>query len=304
MDELMKMGVKNILNRIFTKNKKIVICGLDNAGKSTMVSFLQNGTFIEQAPTLGKEQTYLEIHGIRMNLIDMGGQKDFRSLWLGEMKDAECVIFMIDAHHAERFKEAKIELWKLSSVFKSKPLIILANKYDLEPVASLKDIIKALDLDKLPSFQVLPISCKTGYGIVSAFSKIYYKLTGKHLSIKVSPIALTVFDKGGIPLTSTSREDILQGGLFSAIMSFVKQSFNSDLNQLKVGDHIILFKQSEHLMGSAVLKNYESIDIEEAEIGLGELLAHLEHMCPELEKQQMDTDKIEYLVNQYSTNLI
>ena len=37
------MGVKDILKRIFTKEKKVVICGLDSAGKTTLVSFLQNG---------------------------------------------------------------------------------------------------------------------------------------------------------------------------------------------------------------------------------------------------------------------
>jgi GTPase SAR1 family protein len=40
------MGVKNIIQKLFAKEKKIVICGLDNAGKSTLVSFLQSGTFV------------------------------------------------------------------------------------------------------------------------------------------------------------------------------------------------------------------------------------------------------------------
>ena len=100
------MGLRNILNRVFLKDKKVVICGLDNAGKTTMVSFLQKGTFIEHTPTMGKEQSMIEVQGIRINLMDMGGQKDFRSLWLGEMKDAQCVIFMLDASAPERFCEA------------------------------------------------------------------------------------------------------------------------------------------------------------------------------------------------------
>ncbi len=298
------MGVKDIVKHIFTKNKKVVICGLDSAGKTTLVSFLQNGTFIEHAPTLGKELTILEIHGIRISLLDMGGQKDFRSLWLGEMQDAECVIFMIDAHDQSRFKEAKLELWKLSSIFKTKPLIVLANKYDLEPAASLKEIIEALELNNIQSFQVLPISCKTGYGIVNAFSKIYYNLSGKQLSRKVNPMALTVYDKGGVPLTSTTKEDILKGGLFAAITVFIKESFQSELNQLKLGEHVILVKQSKHLMGSIILKDSDSIDVKEAEIELGELLGHLENMYPELEQEKLDTEKIEYLVKEYSTNLL
>ena len=298
------MGVKDIIKRIFTKEKKIVIIGLDNSGKTTLVSFLQNGTFIEHAPTMGKELTTIEIQGIRINVMDMGGQKDFRDLWLHEMNDTECIIFMIDAYDRERFKEAKNELWKLADVFKKKPLIVLANKYDLQPVAQIGEIIEELELSKINSFEILPISCKTGYGIVPAFMKIYYRLTGKQLKKKIDIKAVTIFDKGGIPLTSSSREDVLQGGLYAAINSFVQKSFNSELEQLKVGENVIIFKRSKHLLGSVVINEMDNIDVREAEEGLSELLYHLENMCPELEKNQLKPEKIGFLVQQYATNLL
>lgn len=298
------MAVKNLLRRIFTKEKKIVICGLDSAGKTTMVSFLQNGTFMEHTPTMGKEMTTMEVQGIRINIMDMGGQKDFRDLWIGEANHAECVIFMIDAYARERFNEARDELWKLSDVFKKKPLVVLANKYDLQPVAQISEIIDVLELKRLPSFEVLPISCKTGYGIVRAFMKIYYKLTGKQLTRRLSVKGVTVFDKAGIPLTSSSNQDILQGGLFSAISSFVQESFNSELNQLKIGNHFIIFKRSKNLLGSIVLSDSDNVDPQEAEDGLSELLCHLENMCPELGSDQLEPQKIEYLLDQYASNLL
>ena len=298
------MGIRNILKRIFTKEKKIVICGLDSSGKTSLVSFLQTGTYIEHTPTMGKELTKLEVQGVRINLMDMGGQRDFRDLWLGELSTAECVIFMIDAYARERFSEAKDELWKLSSIFKTKPLVVLANKMDKDPVASIPVILKSLELYKIDSFEILPISCKTGYGIVPAFTKIYYKLTGKQLVKKVVPKALTIFDKGGIPLTSTSNEDILQGGLFAAITTFVKESFQSELNQIKFEDNVIIFKRTKHLMGSIILNQKDAINSDDAEMGLEELLIHLENMCPELEEDILEREKIEYLVNEYSTNIM
>ncbi|MGM0470398.1 MAG: ADP-ribosylation factor-like protein [Promethearchaeati archaeon] len=298
------MGIKNILRRIVSKDKKIVITGLDNAGKTTMVSFLQTGTFIDHTPTMGKEETAIEVQGVRMNLIDMGGQKDFRSLWQGELNDAAFSIFMVDAADKERFKEAKEELWKLSTVIKELPIIVLANKYDLPTVASLGEIIEALDLQKLSSFEVLPISCKTGYGIVKAFKKIYYKLTGEQLTKRLKPKALTIFNKGGVPLTSTSSDDVLKGGLFSAITHFIKESFNSELNQLKLEGNTIIFRRSKNLMGSIVIDDAENIDPKDAEEGLNELLYHLENMCPELEKEKLDEEKLKFLVEQYSTNLL
>jgi small GTP-binding protein len=298
------MGIRGILKKIFTKEKKVVICGLDNSGKTSLVSFLETGTFIEHTPTMGKELTRLNVQGVRINLMDMGGQRDFRELWLGELSDAECVIFMIDAHATERFSEAKYELWKLASAFKSKPLIVLANKMDLDPCATIPVILKSLELFKIDSFEILPISCKTGYGIVPAFTKIYYKLTGKRIVNKVIPKALTIFDKGGIPLTSTTNEDILQGGLFAAITNFVKESFQSELDQIKIEDNVIIFKRTKHLMGSVILHQKDAINSGDAEAGLEEILIHLENMCPELDQDILERGKIEYLVKEYSTNIM
>jgi len=301
------MGLFDIIKKVFTKDKKIVICGLDNAGKSTLVSFLENGTFIEHTPTMGKEQTTIEVQGVKVNIVDMGGQKDFRSLWLGEMEDAECVIFMIDASATHRFKEAKEELIKLSPLLEKKPLIILANKYDLKNVAQISEIMGALELEKFKSFEIIPISSKTGYGIVRAFSKIYFKLTGKSLSQKVVPKAITIFDEGGIPLTTQQGEttdlEILRGGLYTAISSFVKESFDRELNQLKLDGYVIILKRSTHLMGSIIIEDRNSIDITEAESRLGELLNHLENMCPELKDKELNNEKIDYLTQQFATNL-
>lgn len=134
--------------------------------------------------------------------------------------------------------------------------------------------------------------------------KVYYKLTGKQLINKVSRKALTVFDKGGIPLTSISNEDILQGGLFAAITTFVKESFKSELNQIKFEDNIIIFKRTKHLMGSVILNQRDVVNSDEAESGLEELLEHLENMCPELEEDILEREKIEYLVKEYSTNIM
>ena len=301
------MGIFDIIKKVFTKDKKLIICGLDYAGKSTLVSFLENGTFIEHTPTMGKEQTTIEVNGLKVNIVDMGGQKDFRSLWLGEMEDAECVIFMIDASARHRFKEAKEELIKLSPLLEKKPLIILANKYDLKDVAQISEIMDALELEKFKSFEIIPISSKTGYGIVQAFSKIYYKLSGKKLSHKVTPKALTVFDQGGIPITTQEGEttdlEILRGGLYAAISSFVKESFDRELNQLKLDGYVIILKRSPHLMGSIIIEEHNSIDITEAESRLGELLNHLENMCPELKDEKLDNNKIDYLTQQFATNL-
>jgi len=90
----------------------------------------------------------------------------------------------------------------------------------------------------------------------------------------------------------------------SIINSFVKESFNSELNQLKMSGNVIILKRSKHLMGSIVISDQDNIDPKVAEEGLNELLCHLENMCPELGRDQLDTGKIEFLVEQYASNIL
>jgi len=71
-----------------------------------------------------------------------------------------------------------------------------------------------------------------------------------------------------------------------------------------MGGNVIVFKRSKNLMGSLILSDSDNIDVKEAEDGLNELLCHLEHMCPEIEKNQLDTEKLSYLVEQYASNLL
>ena len=53
-----------------------------------------------------------------------------------------------------------------------------------------------------------------------------------------------------------------------------------------------------------MLNDSDNIDPQEAEDGLNELLCHLENMCPELGSDQLEPQKIEYLLDQYASNLL
>ncbi|MBD3339858.1 MAG: hypothetical protein GF353_12165 [Candidatus Lokiarchaeota archaeon] len=57
------------------------------------------------------------------------------------------------------------------------------------------------------------------------------------------------------------------------------------------------------MLGSIVLES-EDINHKEAETGLLNLLNHIEIMCPELERDELDQNKIEFFVKQYATNLL
>jgi small GTP-binding protein len=288
------MNLKKLLKKIFGGAKKVVVCGLDNAGKTTMVNYLKKGRFEDQYPTPGKEETAIEVEGVRMNIVDLGGQKDFRTLWLGEAKDADCVIFMVDASNLDRFPEARREMWKVSSVVKNLPLIVFSNKIDLDH-ASRSEVMDALDLSSLRSFEILEMSCKTGEGLEEAFIRIYYRITGEKLQRKGLLKLITICDQQGVPLATekaTSVKEDLADKSLAALSQFLK-SLGDEAREINLGDDVMVVKRADRFLGSVVIESPDNLDIRDAKSGLVELLKTLEH---DLESVEVSPDEMQQLL--------
>ena len=117
------MGLFDFLRKT-TKNK-VLFLGLDSSGKSTIISFLQTGHFVEHTPTMGKARTDIEVQGLKISLFDMGGQTNFRKMWLGELNGAKLVIYVLDSTDTARFSEAKKELDALLPTIKANNISVL-----------------------------------------------------------------------------------------------------------------------------------------------------------------------------------
>ncbi|MHA1681763.1 MAG: ADP-ribosylation factor-like protein [Promethearchaeota archaeon] len=194
------MGIFSNLKRK-TKNKAVFL-GLDGSGKSTIISFLQEGRFIKHTPTMGKQKREFNISGTKMSLFDMGGQEDFRDLWLGELRDSKCVVFVIDKNREDRFDEAREEFNKILPLVKKRgiKLLVLVNKHDLSEANSVGKITRYFNLIQLESFELLEISAKTGYNMADAFTKFYSLLTDEHIEKNVLTRAISIYNASGNPI--------------------------------------------------------------------------------------------------------
>lgn len=123
---------------------RLMMVGLDNAGKTTALNQLKLRQFAHTVPTLGFNLEKISYEGLDFNIWDIGGQEKIRSLWLHYAEDNDGVIFMIDASDTERLELARVELRKLFSVpsLKEVPYCIFLNKQDL-PGAIKKDQMEA-----------------------------------------------------------------------------------------------------------------------------------------------------------------
>nr|MDO8114305.1 ADP-ribosylation factor-like protein [Candidatus Sigynarchaeota archaeon] len=291
-------------------NHKAVFLGLDNSGKSTIISFLQEGRFVDHTPTMGKKNMDMEIGGTRLSLFDMGGQQDFRQLWLGEIKNAKVVVFVIDASAPQRFGEAKKELDVLIPAIKEHKisLLILANKHDVPGAVNLSKIITAFNLTEMDNFEIMEISAKTGYGMADAFAKFYSSLTGEKVRKNVLAKAISVFDKGGTPIVTTYNKNevervAIEGGFLVPITQFSKMKMQDDEQSIitfeseKNGTFVVA--KSKNLIGSLLWTNDLGVPLDQSKSALKEMLAHLE-----LTAACSDTNSIAFHVEHYCTNII
>ncbi|MFX1534988.1 MAG: ADP-ribosylation factor family protein [Promethearchaeota archaeon] len=176
------MGFLQKLRRIAVKKQhrvKVSWIGLDRAGKTTLIKKITKDVFDPKTKrTLGMN---VEEFSVENNLVftswDIGGQLIFReTLWEAYMAGSMGVIYVVDSADANRFTEAKEELWRYvmdnPKVASDIPILVLANKQDLETAISAGKIAIVLELHKVTthSYAILPVSAKTGFNIEVALN--------------------------------------------------------------------------------------------------------------------------------------
>lgn len=168
----------SIFKRLFGLSKpnvplKIVLLGLDFAGKSSFVKYLQVGEISKTTRTMGFNVESVKKEGLEIDLLDIGGQGTFRTtLWPKFLeRGADCILYIVDATDRDRLLVNEEEFGRLLNfpTIKGVPIVILANKQDLPDALSCGEValgLKILELsNELRSFQVFPTSMKTGEGI-------------------------------------------------------------------------------------------------------------------------------------------
>ena len=159
----------------------IVMAGLDNAGKSTILQYTRKGIHVSTAATLGFEVDTLDIEALRFKIFDLGGQKRFRDIWEGFLRRADVFIYVVDAADEERFGESKEEFDRALQYIQTRTFIaFFINKIDIAPVENSEKISSIFELDKVDQEkEVFKTSGLTSEGLRQAFYWIYEKITGK-----------------------------------------------------------------------------------------------------------------------------
>ena len=92
---------------------KLIIVGLDNAGKTTTLYKLHLGEVVMTQPTIGSNVEEVKCGNVSFEVWDLGGQTTLRQSWSSYYRDTAAVIMMVDSTDRARVGLVKEELFKL-----------------------------------------------------------------------------------------------------------------------------------------------------------------------------------------------
>merc|ERR1712137_105166 len=171
-DSTMGLSFAKLFSRMFgSREMRILMVGLDAAGKTTILYKLKLGEIVTTIPTIGFNVENVEYKNINFTVWDVGGQDKIRPLWRHYYQNTQAIIFVVDSSDKERIDginnqehSAKEELERMlqEDELKNSILLVFANKQDLPNVMSVSEITKRLGLNKLENRQwYIQASCAT-----------------------------------------------------------------------------------------------------------------------------------------------
>uniref|UniRef100_H2Y3F2 ADP-ribosylation factor n=3 Tax=Ciona intestinalis TaxID=7719 RepID=H2Y3F2_CIOIN len=130
---------------------RIMMVGLDAAGKTTILYKLKLGEIITTIPTIGFNVKTVEYKNISFTVWDVGGQDKNRPLWRHYIQNIQGLIFVVDSNDRERIAEAKEELYRLISEdeLREASVLVYANKQDLPNAMTVAAVTDKIGLHSL-----------------------------------------------------------------------------------------------------------------------------------------------------------
>jgi len=169
---LTTMGLLSILRKLKSspdKELRILLLGLDNAGKTTILKSLASEDISTITPTQGFNIKSVQTEGFKLNVWDIGGQRKIRPYWRNYFDNTDVLIYVIDSADQKRFEETGQELQEL--LYEEKlvgvPILVYANKQDLLGSATSSQIAEGLTLHTIKDrvWQIQACSATTGEGV-------------------------------------------------------------------------------------------------------------------------------------------
>ncbi|NHJ87576.1 MAG: GTP-binding protein [Asgard group archaeon] len=166
--------------------------GIDNAGKTTIIDIFAKHKLTKTIPTVGinLEQLFFSEIGFDFSILDMGGQKNFRLLWVDYLHAVDVILYVIDASDYKRLDESIHEFQNMLILTEANavPILVLVNKIDIPNSLGAYEIgqkISAIPELMNRDWNIIETSAVTTKGLVEMFKWTYSKIAKKQLVLEV-----------------------------------------------------------------------------------------------------------------------
>jgi ADP-ribosylation factor protein 1 len=163
---------------------RVVLVGLDNAGKSSILYKLKWNELVHTVPTIGFNVETLTVGNVEFTVWDIGGQDKIRPLWRHYFQNTDAIIFVVDSGDHERFDVARRELHRcLEDVeLRNAKLLVLANKQDQDRATNAEELTEVLHLTEIPNpWLIQEASAVTGQGLYEGLFWLSERLGGTRI---------------------------------------------------------------------------------------------------------------------------
>lgn len=216
---------------------KVIISGLDNAGKTSILTALDKKydfqkDIMELKPTIRVEYHKMNFLTTLVNFWDMGGQKIYREIYQKNQEvyfdGTDLLIYVIDIQDPNRFENSLEYLNSILQFFKDSdmnvPIIVTFHKYDPdlrndETILTNIEKLREMIFNKYSTFKVLfqrssiydilSVIQLVSYGL-SVFDEKFFELSEllENYLEQFNSQALIVFDRNGIIISEYYSEEI------------------------------------------------------------------------------------------------
>lgn len=164
--------------------KKVVMLGLDNAGKTTIINRLKSEEGLgESTPTIGFDIHTILWKDCELKIFDVGGAATH--FWSHYYSDLDALVFVVDSTDKARLEIIKMECKKIRHGLKGRPYVtvILLNKQDLKEAIGVDKFLDYTQLDLIFESDIILQKCSglENWGLKEAMDKLtnYFRFERK-----------------------------------------------------------------------------------------------------------------------------
>jgi len=174
LSEVIANGVKQFTSEtVGAEDIRVLILGFDKAGKTTLLNWISEPTKNhagDYGKTLGYNSKRANYKNSGWHIWDIGGDEEIRGLWpqfYMNIFPYDALVFVVDSTDTWRMNEVKDTLNTILTEYQG-PIVICANKQDLESAMSTRKIIEELGLANIRNipWYCQPTCATTGDGVL------------------------------------------------------------------------------------------------------------------------------------------